>query len=181
MGKGKRFLRRLGAILLLVALALVARALNQGEPPREIIAANGAQVHVIDGDSLRIGKDEIRIAGIDAPEYRQLCGDGAGGQWACGKAAREALVALVAAGGLRCTACARDRYGRSLADCTTDAGDVAAALARAGFAEGAGDDRFDPHEREIAQARAARRGIWRGPHVHPADWRKAQRPEQPTA
>lgn len=179
MGRGKRIFRRLGAILLLALLAIVARMLNDREGAREIVAANGADLHVIDGDSLRIGKDEIRIAGIDAPEYRQLCGDGAGGEWACGKAAREALVALVAAGDLRCTERARDRYGRALSDCTAGARDVAAAQARAGFAEGAGDSRFDSHEREIAEARAARRGIWRGPHAHPADWRRAQRPEQP--
>ncbi|MBS0504864.1 MAG: thermonuclease family protein [Proteobacteria bacterium] len=168
-------MRRSGAILFLILLAIAARELKLGES-REIAATNSAQVHVIDGDSLKIGTEEIRIAGIDAPEYRQLCGDGSGGEWACGKAARDALAALVAAGDLRCTERARDRYGRALSDCRIRSGDVATALARAGFAESAGDARFDPHEQEIAEARAARRGIWRGPHLHPADWRRAQRP-----
>ena len=171
-------MRRTGAILFLILLAIAAREWKRGES-HEIAAANGAQVHVIDGDSLKIGTKEIRIAGIDAPEYRQLCGDGSGGEWPCGKAARDTLATLVAAGDLRCTERARDRYGRALSDCRTRSGDVATALARAGFAESAGDERFDSHEPEIAEARAAQRGLWRGPHLHPADWRRAQRPEQP--
>jgi len=35
-------------------------------------------VHVIDGDSLRTGSEEIRLVGIDAPELRQTCRDGQG-------------------------------------------------------------------------------------------------------
>lgn len=178
--RGGRRLLALIAVMLLVWGWEQWRGSPEPAAHRTIRAANGAEVHVIDGDSLRIGKDEIRIAGIDAPEYRQTCGDGAGGSWDCGKAARAELVRLAGAGGLACTERARDRYGRSLADCRTDAGDVALALARAGFVESAGDPRFDsPYADAIAAARAAKRGIWRGPHVRPAEWRKAQRPEQP--
>jgi len=173
-------LRRLGSMLLLILLiALWAWLELSKAPPRQIRAADGAVVHIIDGDSLRIGKTEIRIAGIDAPEYRQQCGDGSGGQWDCGKAAREQLVKLAGVGGLVCTERATDRYGRTLADCHTDQGDIGRAMMSAGLALGANDPRFDQHELEIAEARQARRGIWRGPHVHPAEWRKAQTAEQP--
>ena len=37
-----------------------------------------AQVKVIDGDSIFIGKREIRLSGIDAPEYKQSCYNAAG-------------------------------------------------------------------------------------------------------
>lgn len=174
-GLMRRLARSAGSLVLFVLLIAAWLLVERSESPRPIRAAQGEAVHVIDGDSLRIGAEEIRIAGIDAPEYRQTCGDGAGGQWPCGKAAREELARIAGAGGLSCTARARDRHGRTLADCRTGAGDVADAMARAGLALGAGDERFDGREAEIAEARAARRGIWRGPHLHPAEWRKMQR------
>lgn len=170
----KRRIRAVGWFLLLAGLVAAAVWIERGEMRAEDIrAADGAPVHVIDGDSLRIGDREIRLAGIDAPEYRQSCDDEAGRPWPCGKAAREALVKLAAAGGLHCTGRATDRFGRTLADCRTAAGDLASALAAAGHALGARDERFDSRARETAAARKARRGIWRGAHQHPADWRKA--------
>src|SRR5918992_4757425 len=44
-------------------------------------------VDIIDGDSFRRSKDEIRLNGIDAPEYRQSCHDKAGRDWDCGREA----------------------------------------------------------------------------------------------
>ncbi len=41
---------------------------------------------VIDGDSIRVAGIEIRLYGIDAPEFRQICMR-AGHPWACGRGA----------------------------------------------------------------------------------------------
>ena len=59
----------------------------------------------IDGDSLAVGgmfKEnrcrggvEVRISGIDAPEWNQTCTDAAGKEWARGKAAKEAMARMV--------------------------------------------------------------------------------------
>lgn len=167
-------MRRIGSLLLLAgALALWWHFERTGEAARTIRAADGVEVHVIDGDSLRIGAAEIRIAGIDAPEYRQSCTDAAGRDWACGQAARAALERLVRAGSLACEGRARDRYGRTLADCRTGEGDLATAMAAAGLALDARDPRFDRYGTVIAAARRARRGVWQGAHQHPADWRAA--------
>src|SRR5689334_6039957 len=67
-------------------------------------------VDVIDGDSFRRGKDEIRLNGIDAPEYRQTCRDELGRDWDCGKAAARALRSLVAGHMVACTGLDVDRY-----------------------------------------------------------------------
>ena len=172
-----RRLRRLAAWLLLAALALVALWLERGRFLTETIdSARGESVHVIDGDSLRIGGREIRLAGIDAPEYRQTCSDAAGAQWPCGHEARTSLERMVRTGGLSCETAAEDRYGRALSTCRTKAGDLAEALAREGWAEGARDPRFEEPTGAIADAKRAKRGIWRGTHQHPAQWRKAQAP-----
>lgn len=167
-------LRRIGYLLLLVLTLAAWWWIERRDTERRTIrAADGAEIHVIDGDSLRLGADEIRIAGIDAPEYRQACTDADRQAWPCGEAARQELERLVRVGGLVCVARATDRYGRKLADCRTAAGDVGAAMVRAGFALGARDPRFEEHEAELAEARQARRGVWRGTHQHPADWRAA--------
>lgn len=164
-----RFLRSFRAWALLAILAAMAFWLEQ--QGSETIA--GAGIHVIDGDSLRMDGREIRLAGIDAPEYRQTCTDASGAPWPCGKEARAALERLLQGGGVSCKTAVEDRYGRALALCRSPDGDIAEALARQGWAEGARDRRFKEPSAAIAEAKRAKRGIWRGGHSHPAEWRKA--------
>ncbi len=167
-----RFFRSFRAWALVATLAALAFWLER-QGSETIAGPSGAGIHVIDGDSLRIGGREIRLAGIDAPEYRQTCTDAGGAAWPCGKEARTALERLVKAGGISCQTAAEDRYGRALAHCRSSAGDLAEALARQGWAEGAGDKRFKEPSAAIAEAKRGKRGIWRGGHSHPAEWRKA--------
>ena len=167
-------LRSFSAWLLLALLAALAFRLEY-HPAEEIRAGREEPVHVLDGDSLRVGGREVRLAGIDAPEYRQTCLNAAGKTWSCGKEARTALEKLVKGGKLSCSKEAEDRYGRALAHCRAGAHDLGRELARLGWALGARDERFEEPVREMAEAKAARRGIWRGRHEHPAEWRKAKR------
>ena len=83
--------------------------LARGGPPR--LALN---VHVIDGDSLRTGSEEIRLVGIDAPELRQTRRDGQGREWSYGRAAKARLAEPVAQGNVACSPRGRDRYGEYL-------------------------------------------------------------------
>ena len=46
-----------------------------------------AEKYVIDGDSLTIGDKEIRLIGIDAPEYNQTCFDDNNSEYDCGQEA----------------------------------------------------------------------------------------------
>ena len=39
-----------------------------------------AHVRVVDGDSLFLGNKEVRLSGIDAPEYKQTCFAVSGGR-----------------------------------------------------------------------------------------------------
>lgn len=120
----------------------------------------------IDGDSLRIGTRELRLAGIDAPELHQTCErDGAG--YPCGREARRVFSDMLARGAVTCTVRESDRYGRGLAICKQGEIEVNAVLVRQGQAVAYG--RYDADER---QARAARRGIWAGGFERPSDWRR---------
>lgn len=122
----------------------------------------------IDGDSLRMAGEELRLEGLDAPEYRQTCRDPSGRELACGREARRALAAMLARGGVTCTVGRLDRYGRGLARCRRGELDINAAMVQAGHAVAYGD--FRAQERE---ARAAGRGIWATRFERPQEWRRS--------
>lgn len=132
-------------------------------------------VQVIDGDSLSVHQEgavrTIRLRGLDAVEYRQRCMRADGSGWACGQAARAALVKLAGRGPLFCSFAAKDKYGRTLAACRTrpEPGgvDLSAEMIRLGWAV-ATDEALMAEEGE---AERARRGIWVGDFDRPADWR----------
>lgn len=168
----RRWLRRLGALLLL-ALLLAISALLRG-PADRLTDAQGARVYVQDGDSLRIANRAIRLEGIDAVELHQLCHGADDVQWSCGIDAREALARLVARGGLVCEARASDRFGRALARCSAEGSrDIAADLVAQGWAV-SGDGRAPGrYGAEQAAARQGGRGIWRGSFERPGAWRAA--------
>lgn len=174
--------RQLGFGLLLLALLALWAWLEwrdrAGPPLPEPKAIETSAIRVGDGDTFRMGGRTIRLAGIDAPELAQTCTNAQGGEWPCGREAKDMLTRLAAANGLQCEQRATDRYRRALAVCRTEAGDIGEAMVRAGLALGARDPRFDEYPAALAEARAARRGLWQGAHQHPADWRTAH-PRQP--
>jgi endonuclease YncB( thermonuclease family) len=136
------------------------------EVVRRVSATSVAgRAEVIDGDSLRVAGQELRLEGIDAPEYHQTCRR-AGVPEPCGRQAREALVALVARGVPTCLVDGHDRFGRGLARCTIDGRDVNREMVEQGHAGAFGD-----YEGPEARAKAARRGIWATEFQRPADWR----------
>lgn len=74
---------------------------------------------VIDGDTLEIAGQRIRLWGIDAPEGRQTCTI-EGEPWDCGQASTSVLRELVdeVGGDVSCIAKGRpDRYRRIVAQC----------------------------------------------------------------
>ena len=120
---------------------------------------------VVDGDTLAFGSMRIRLVDIDAPERSQTCGE-ATAPWPCGARAEARLAELVRAD-VTCRPEDRDRWGRIVAACRSQDVDLGAAMVRDGLALSTG--RYGAAE---AEARAARRGIWAGPFVAPAQWRK---------
>lgn len=165
----RRRLRSLLALLLIAALAMIAWVWLPA--PVHVVQP----VHVIDGDSLTVRRDggpvTIRLTGIDAAEYRQDCVRRDAGRWPCGRDARTALENLAGRGPLHCEVAAKDRYDRTLATCRTrpfpDGIDLGAEMVRLGWAVATSD----AYIAEEAEAKAARRGIWQGSFVRPAEWR----------
>jgi endonuclease YncB( thermonuclease family) len=134
-----------------------------------------AKIVSIDGDTLRAANgDEYRIFGIDAPELNQSCQEANGKSWACGRAAKVKLTKLIQAGGVACEIRDTDRYGRNVALCSAEGvPDLGAVMVREGYAVDLGRKTGYAYADIEADARAGKRGIWRGTFERPADWRYA--------
>jgi micrococcal nuclease len=76
--------------------------------------AGAEEIRVIDGDSLAVGAEKVRIMGVDTAElHHARCAR----EYALAMRAKEAAEALVAGGGVVIVRSGRrDRYGRVLAD-----------------------------------------------------------------
>lgn len=122
---------------------------------------------LVDGDSLFIGRAEIRLKGIDAPEGRQHCTRDSR-SWPCGEESRKALSHLIAGRPVHCRAAESDQHGRLLAFCTAGGIELNREMVRSGFAVAYGQ--FEAEQRE---AKAARRGLWSGEFVEPREWRRS--------
>lgn len=125
----------------------------------------------MDGDSLQVGDREVRLFGIDAPEWDQSC-TRAGKQWACGQEAAERLSQLVTGKELRCIAVETDTHGRTVARCTVGTMDVNRTMVAIGYATAYRRYSTDYVSAEQS-AKANKRGIWSGTFEMPSEVRHA--------
>ena len=72
---------------------------------------------VIDGDTIEIHGQRIRLYGIDAPESSQICRRRSGEAWRCGQRASFALADRIGRATIHCRPRDQDRYGRIVAVC----------------------------------------------------------------
>lgn len=151
----------------IVALAMVVAALKFSG----LLSIESGPVRVLDGDSIRRGDVEIRLSGIDAPEYQQTCKDENGEDWPCGRASARALRSMIGGRDVACEIHDTDRYGRLVAQCRSGDIDLNREMIRQGWAVTFSTAGLVFASIE-AEARAAKRGIWRGRFETPQDWRK---------
>lgn len=119
-----------------------------------IIACTAPTVH--DGDTLRCGSERVRLFGVDAPEVRR----GKTPAEPLAYEARDELIRLTR-GRVGCRFVERDRYGRFVGRCWSDATpDVNAALIRSGLTTEYRRYSKGAYRREEDQARQAQRGHW---------------------
>lgn len=154
---------------LMAALGLLAACQPDGGPSADgglpSLVAPAVDQRAVDGDTLIIAGERLRLAAIDAPELKQSCGDAAGRAWPCGRWAKERLSALLT-GPAECRGDSRDRYGRRVVRCSVGGIDLGAAMVVQGAARAylRYGDEYAPHE---ARARSEGRGIWSGSFTDP--------------
>jgi endonuclease YncB( thermonuclease family) len=128
---------------------------------------------VIDGDTIVVAGEHVRLQGIDAPEMHQTC-TAYGQEWPCGQTAADWLRDRLRGQHVDCVGHARDRYGRLLAVCYVGGEDLNERIVREGWAL---DFRRYSSDYLAAESEAKRAGagIWRGEFEPPWEWRAAHR------
>lgn len=164
------------ALILMMAICCVVPTLSRSGEPLAGVAT------VIDGDTLEVRGERIRLHGIDAPERAQACVRG-GKAWRCGQQASLALADRIGRLPVRCETFQRDRYGRIIAICRQGETDLNGWMVRNGWALAYRRYSTDYVAAED-EARQAALGIWQGRFVPPWDWRRGKRlaeksPENP--
>ena len=76
------------------------------------------RARVIDGDTIKIEKNRIRLHGIDAPESKQRCKDKELSYWLCGQAATKALRRKINNRVVECFSDQKDKYKLHIAICS---------------------------------------------------------------
>lgn len=132
-----------------------------------------AKVKVIDGDSLFIDQTEIRLSGIDAPEYFQTCFDANDKEYPCGKLAFQALQSFVREG-TRCEKIVTDKYHRQVSVCWRGDININKKMVELGWAT-AYKRYTDEYNLAEQEAKAAQRGIWQGRFLKPEFYRILQK------
>jgi endonuclease YncB( thermonuclease family) len=138
---------------------------------------SGNSYQAIDGDSFKAGETEIRLYGIDAPEYRQFCVDNSGEQKPCGKLARDVLSKFIRTKTINCKIIDRDRYGRQVSVCKDGALEINREMVRLGWAVAYRRHALNYIAAE-KEAKSAKRGIWAWQFELPETYRAKNRSAQ---
>ncbi len=154
--------------LLLIVCSALANTQKTDEKTQLPVLCS-SNVRVVDGDSLFLGKKEIRLSGIDAPEYYQPCFDKFGKEYACGRKAADALEILVGKK-VCCKTVTMDKYKRYVAVCESAGVDINEKMAENGWA--VAYKRYT-HKYEEAEnlAKKEGRGVWQGKFMKPELYR----------
>lgn len=158
-------------LLLIVSASMVASF----PAAAQIYQFRPGEAVALDGDTLRIGPQRIRLSAMDAPEMSQVCRSDAGKTTLCGRDARDALAILIRQG-VRCTVETHDHYGREVATCTNAAGlDIGREMIRQGWAVPYWRYGGARYSKAYDEALSADAGMHTGTFIAPERWRRGER------
>ena len=170
---------RLVARRLVLLLAAVWPLAMTGQPAQAEITG---RPKIIDGDTIELQGQTIRLYGIDAPELGQACTINER-TYDCGMVARTALLDLTAGIAVTCKMISAEAVsaepGRTAEDgkpgrCFAQGYDLSEGMAYTGWALALREvsEHYLVFE---ARAQATGRGLWKGRFVTPWDWRGGAR------
>ncbi len=142
----------------------------------KFISGGSRGVKVIDGDTIKINGEKVRLHGIDAPEMEQICQNENNNSYACGVVAKEALYNWISKSKEKvyCYYSERDRYKRIIGKCylgANSSNSLNKRMVREGHAVA-----YTRYSNDYIgaqnDAKDWSRGIWRGKFDLPEEWRR---------
>jgi endonuclease YncB( thermonuclease family) len=146
---------------LMATLWLAVVALIQPAAPAHADILKGVAV-VIDGGTIEIDGQKIRLLDIEAPETAQLCKELNGADYPCGRRSALALSDFLQQRKVTCDWSNLDREGRRLARCTVAGEDVGLWLVQQGWALPDRHCKCETYRAAADQARSQSLGLWAG-------------------
>ena len=135
------------------------------------------KVRLSDGDSLQFGSKakRARLFAIDSPELAQKCRKNEN-NWACGKAAKQALQQRINGQEITCIGDEKDRYGRMIATCYLKLNNQGYLNLNAWQVKNGWAIAYIYYSKlYVAQQKYAKQnklGIWQGDFLEPFKWRQ---------
>ena len=157
---------------LIAGLSSLLLALSYAGPGSAQLLEGAARA--VDGDTLEIDGQRVRLYGIDAPESDQTC-QRDGTNWPCGQIAAQQLSALVKGQQVVCNSKGTDHFGRILAVCSAGPEGLNAVMVEQGWALAYRQYSDDYAAAELS-AKNNRLGVWSSTFTLPSDYRHSKQP-----
>ncbi len=157
------------SILLITLGGSTAGALLFVSEPKTDSSTLAGPARALDGSTLVVAGQTVRLQGIEAPPASLVCRDG-GWEYKCGEDSRRALEQEIQG---RTVECLRSNDTPASAQCFNDQGvDLAAALVESGWAviDFKRSSRYMPQQ---VRAQNGNRGLWRNDFALSEQWRLA--------
>jgi endonuclease YncB( thermonuclease family) len=107
------------SVAFLVASILLSSSIAPARAPAEThVSAPADRLSVIDGDTLLLDEQVVRLAGVAAPARGAICRVPGQADMDCGAAATNALAVLVRGASVECAIHGHDTLGRPSGECT---------------------------------------------------------------
>ena len=125
---------------------------------------------IIDGDTIHVENNKIRLHGIDAPELNQNC-NYKNKDWECGQQSKNFLIQLIDSYEVNCQVTGVDKYKRYIGICYVNKLNINKMMVKNGWAIAYRYYSKDYTDEEFI-AKKIKVGIWKGEFEEPYIFRK---------
>ena len=127
------------------------------------------KAYVTDGDGIRVAGQEVRFAGLDAPEWNQVAKHSDGYWLGHGKRVKSALIREIGGKYVHVQIEDYDKFGRAIGTVTYNGRDIGEWLVSQGYARALYSRRYKNAE---WQAKNDKKGMWGyAVNIDPRSWR----------